>query len=219
MLWETWEDGFRWIVNLVVIVWTLLVWEQGVKYEEQVLLALLTWSKNHRLDTIEVAALDIKTWEWTGRFIIEAASIGDEAAINIINPWRLVLNLLRQLKAKQDAWTAVGMLWVLPTEACSENRAQGGIGTTLGTRDKRMGKAAPPCRDATPDKSSAAVPCHAATPADHSTAVLCHATMLAEHYVAAPDCVATPADHSTSVLQCCTAPTVAILSPAPSSHT
>lgn len=129
MLWETWEDGFRWIVNLAVVVWTLLVWEQGVKYEEQVLLALLTWSKNHRLDTIEVAALDIKTWEWTGRFIIEAASIGDEAAINITNPWRLVLNLLRQLKAKQDAWTAVGMLWVLLTEACSENRAQGGIGT------------------------------------------------------------------------------------------
>lgn len=71
-----------------------------VEYEVQALLPLLTWTKNQGLDTAKEPALDIKSWAWTGRFIIEATSKGnetkgDKAAIKVIKPWTLFLDLLR----------------------------------------------------------------------------------------------------------------------------
>lgn len=64
-----------------------------------------------------------------GKFIIEAASTGDNSAINVIKPWRLIVDLLGQLKTKSTVRTAVG---TLPTEAGSEERAPvgatGGVG-------------------------------------------------------------------------------------------
>lgn len=81
-------------------VWTLLLKKWGIKYDEWALLALLTWSEKHGLDVTERTTLDLKTWGWTGKFIIEAASIGNETAINVIKPWRLILDLLRQLNPR-----------------------------------------------------------------------------------------------------------------------
>lgn len=79
----------------VVKIWTLSLRKCGIKYDEQSLLALLTWSENCRLDVTEGATLDLRTWEGTGRFIIEAASIGDETANNVIKPSRLIVDLLK----------------------------------------------------------------------------------------------------------------------------
>lgn len=67
----------------------------------QALLALLMWTKNQGLDTAKEAALHIKNWAWTGRFIIEAPSKdneakGNKATIKVIKPWKLFLDLLRQ---------------------------------------------------------------------------------------------------------------------------
>lgn len=45
----------------VVKVWTLLLKEWGMECDEQALLALTTWSKNHRLDATEGATLDLRT--------------------------------------------------------------------------------------------------------------------------------------------------------------
>lgn len=54
------------------------------------MLALLTWSESHGLDMTGGVTLDLKTWEQAGRFIIEVASLGDETAINVIKPSRLI---------------------------------------------------------------------------------------------------------------------------------
>lgn len=75
----------------VMKVWTLILQEQGLKYDKQALLTLLTLSKNHRLDITEAATLDLRTWEWIGRFIIEATSTGDKASISVIEPWRFTV--------------------------------------------------------------------------------------------------------------------------------
>lgn len=69
----------------------LILQEWGLKYDKQALLASLTWFKNHRLDITEAATLDLRTWEWIGRFIIEATSIGDKASISVIEPWRFTV--------------------------------------------------------------------------------------------------------------------------------
>lgn len=58
------------------------------------MLALLMWSKNPGFNATEGASLDLRTWEWAGRFIIEAVSIGDETSINVIKTWRHILELL-----------------------------------------------------------------------------------------------------------------------------
>lgn len=51
---------------------------------------MLTWSESHGLDMTGGVTLDLKTWEQAGRFIIEVASLGDETAINVIKPSRLI---------------------------------------------------------------------------------------------------------------------------------
>lgn len=89
------------------------------------MLALLTWSKDCRLDVTEGATLDLRTWQGAGRFMIETASIGDETANNVIKPWRLIVGLLKLLNTEQDVRMAVGMLQAPPTEAYSEDRAPG----------------------------------------------------------------------------------------------
>lgn len=97
-------------------VWTLLLEEWGVEYEEQALLALLRWAKNHGLDTTRGAALDINTWARTDRFIIKAASKGNESANKVLKPWKLILDLLRQLntEVRGEDWPpdeVVGGMW------------------------------------------------------------------------------------------------------------
>lgn len=63
-----------------VKVWTRFLWEWGINYKEQALLALLTWAKNCGLDTTKEAVLDINTWVRKGRLIIKAASKGNKSA-------------------------------------------------------------------------------------------------------------------------------------------
>lgn len=143
---------------------------------------MLAWPKNHSLDKTE-AALDIKSWERTARFIIEAASIGDKAAINVIKPWRLVLDLLMQLRAKRNVRMAVGMPQVLCTKTCRKDR-------TLGTWEERRGKAATlDCAATVPN--CCATPNHCPLP-DHTA-------MSGKHSAAAPDCVAMPGESSAAV--------------------
>lgn len=68
-------------------------------------------------------------WEWAGRYILEAATIASETVINVIKPWRLILDLLRQLGNEQDTRTVEGTLQAPPVKACGENRA---LGETVG---------------------------------------------------------------------------------------
>lgn len=70
------------------------------------------WTKNQGLNTAKEAALDIKTRVWTGRFINEAASKGNEAkdykaTIKFIKPWKLFFGLVEAVK-NQDVWQGQG---------------------------------------------------------------------------------------------------------------
>lgn len=107
------------------------------------------WTKNQGLDTAKEAALDIKNF---GRFIIEAASKGNEAkgneaAINVTKPWKLFFDLLRQLKTKM----------------CSEDRtpdeAAGSMGTTPDAQEKQTGDTAPLLKGAERAPCGCIVPC------------------------------------------------------------
>lgn len=73
---------------------------------KEVLLALLTWAENHGLDTAKEAALDWNTWARTGQFIMQAASRGDESAIKVIKPRKLILDVTRLLNtgAHSEDW-------------------------------------------------------------------------------------------------------------------
>lgn len=52
--------------------------------------------------------MDLKTWDQAGRHILAAAAIGNETAINVIKPWRLILDLIKQLESEQDMSVAEG---------------------------------------------------------------------------------------------------------------
>lgn len=85
-------------------------------------------------------------WEWAGRYILEAATIASETVINVIKPWRLILDLLRQLGNEQDTRTVEGMLQAPPVKACGENRAlgetMGNVGAAPGVCGRRVGGSA-----------------------------------------------------------------------------
>lgn len=111
------------------------------------------WTQLKKLPSIE------ETWERTGRFITEAVSVGDKATINVIKPWRVVLDLLRQLKAKQDARTAVGMPQVPSTETRSEDGVPGEVAGGMDTHwaCKRRGQVRQPRCAKMPSQTS--LPC------------------------------------------------------------
>lgn len=46
--------------------------------------------------------------------MLAAASIGNETVINVIKPWTLILDLLKQLRNEQDTRTGKGMLGCHP---------------------------------------------------------------------------------------------------------
>lgn len=88
---------------------------------KEVLLALLTWAENHGLDTAKEAALDWNTWARTRQFIMQAASRGDESAIKVIKPRKLILDVTRLLNtgAHSEDWVpweeTAGELGTLPS--------------------------------------------------------------------------------------------------------
>lgn len=82
------------------------------------------WCKSHKLDVTEGATLDFKTWDQDGRIILQAASIGDEAAISVIKPWRLMMDLLRQLQRERNGRVAEGAPRT-PSKTDEGNRASG----------------------------------------------------------------------------------------------
>lgn len=133
------KDMGGWIslqTHLVMKVWTLLLEEWGIEYEEQALLALLRGAKNHGLDTTREAALDINTWAWTDRFIIKGATKANKSANKVLKPWKLILDLLRQLNTE-----VCGEDWV-PDEVVR------GMDTHPSLQRKRL------------DKTGAPVQCH-----------------------------------------------------------
>lgn len=99
---------------------------------KEVLLALLTWAENHGLDTAKEAALDWNTWARTRQFIMQAASRGDESAIKVIKPRKLILDVTRLLNTG-----AHGEDWVPWEETAGE------LGT-LPSPQRRPPMAAPP---------------------------------------------------------------------------
>lgn len=78
-------------------VWTSLLKKQRLKYDNRGLIPLLTWCKSHKLDVTEGASLDFRMWDWVGRLIFQAKSVGGETVISIIKPWGLIVDLLRQI--------------------------------------------------------------------------------------------------------------------------
>lgn len=83
----------------VLKVWRLLE-EWDVDYDEKALLTLITWAKTHGLETTKEAAFDFNTWAQTGQFIIQAASRGEENAVRVIKPWKLILDLITLLNTE-----------------------------------------------------------------------------------------------------------------------
>ena len=70
-------------------------------------------------------ALHLEKLKQPGKIIIEAASTGDETAINGTKPWRLRADLLKQFSKENSARMRVGTQRAPPTEAGSEERAPG----------------------------------------------------------------------------------------------
>lgn len=89
----------------------------------------------------EGAALDFKMWERAGRLIFQAASIGDEAASGVIKPWRLIMDLLRQLQSKRNAKVVEGVPWT-PSKTGEGNWAPGelvgGLATAPGVQGSKV---------------------------------------------------------------------------------
>lgn len=68
-----------------------LLIKRGINNDKQALLALLTWCKSHELDMFEGTSLDSSNWEQAGRNILAAASIGDDTAMDVKRPWKIIL--------------------------------------------------------------------------------------------------------------------------------
>lgn len=98
-------------------VWTFILRNRRIKYDKQALLASIKGCKSHGLDLSEGSTLDLKMWERAGRYIPAAATIADDSIFNVLKPWRLILQLLRQLGNKQDTRTAKEMLQAPLTKA------------------------------------------------------------------------------------------------------
>lgn len=99
------------------------------------------WCKTHKLYTTESASLDFKMWDWAGRHVLQAASIGDEAAIGFIKPWRLTMDLLKQLQREQNTRVTEGAPWT-PAERSEETQAlgepAGGVAAAVGVQGSKM---------------------------------------------------------------------------------
>lgn len=83
----------------VVQVWTEFVNEWDMEYEEKSLLDLISWTKSQGVEPTKETALDMNNLTRIGEQIIDAAFKDDQNAIKVLNPWRLILKLIKQLKA------------------------------------------------------------------------------------------------------------------------
>ncbi|TRZ06968.1 hypothetical protein HGM15179_020139 [Zosterops borbonicus] len=70
---------------------------------------------------------------------------GDETSIGIIKPWRLIMDLLEQLKREWETKRDEGSPLALPAEASGESGKE-----VTACRETTRDRAAAPCRDATP---------------------------------------------------------------------
>lgn len=124
-------------------VWTLILKNRWEKYNEWALLALIAWCESHGLGMSKGATLDVKTWVQAGRHILSAASAGSETAINVIKPWRLVMDLLEQFKREREPKTAEGLPLAPPAKASGKSAdpgEAGGADATPGKRERRTAK-------------------------------------------------------------------------------
>lgn len=89
----------------------------------------------------EQVTLDFKMWDWAGRLIFQAASLGDEAASGVIKPWRLIMDLLRQLQSKRNVRVVEGVLQT-PSKTGEGNWApgepEGGVAATPGVQGSKV---------------------------------------------------------------------------------
>lgn len=92
----------------VLQVWTFFLKKGRIIYDKWALLALIVWCESHRFDGTKGTMLDSKTLECAGRCILAAASMGDEAVLDAIKPWRFIVDLLKQLKNERDPRMVVG---------------------------------------------------------------------------------------------------------------
>lgn len=90
--------------NPTLQVWTIFLKKTGIKHNKRALLTLLMWCENYKLNVPEGNALELKTWERAGRDTVATASISDDTAINIIKPWRLIMDIrtVREWESKTD---------------------------------------------------------------------------------------------------------------------
>lgn len=86
-----WKSGLENSIRKVLI---FFFQRRGMNNNERALQALFTWCENHELHISEGDILNLHFWQRVGQNIFEAVSFGDDAAIGIIKPWTLVLDLL-----------------------------------------------------------------------------------------------------------------------------
>lgn len=82
-------------------------------------------------------SVDVKTRGQAGQHILSVASTGEETTINIIKPWRFIMNLLKQLKRERDTRMAEGSPLAPPAEVSGETMV---LGEVVGGADAAQGK-------------------------------------------------------------------------------
>lgn len=103
------------------------------------------------------ATLDLKNQ--AGQYIFTADSTGDETAINITKPWKLVMDLIKQFKNEQNMRTAEESSLAPPSEAHSEGRVLGetaeSTDTAQGKQWRRMSREVTSCHEIAQDPTAA----------------------------------------------------------------
>lgn len=85
--------------HLAVKVWTELLKDWDVDYEEETLLDLVSWTKKWGMEPTKETALVMNNWTWTGKHLIDATLKGNQSAVKILRPWSFILKLLKLIKS------------------------------------------------------------------------------------------------------------------------
>ena len=83
--------------------------KRSMKYNKKAVRTLLGWCKVNDVLVMLKNVSSIQTWQSAGKLLFEAASRGDKIAITLLTTWRLVLDLLKQLKVDRETNSVFAM--------------------------------------------------------------------------------------------------------------
>lgn len=80
-------------------VWKIFLEEREINYLEQQLFDLILWINNKGIELTNETAFNINNWINIGEQMLNAALKGDKKAINALKPRKVILKLLKEIKA------------------------------------------------------------------------------------------------------------------------